>query len=314
MPVAGTEIAARIDNLYAFLLVVSFIACAILIGGMIYFVFKYKRKKPGQVGAYISHNLALEFTWSFVPLVIFLFVFAWGWVIYHDMRAMPENAREIQVTAKMWGWTYKYKDGRNSDVLVVPIGEPIKLVMNSEDVIHSFYVPSFRLKQDVVPGKYTAIWFQVEKPGDYTVFCTEYCGAGHSAMLSKITAVTPEEYNDWLSESQPLIGMVEQGGKVFAAQSCAGCHSVDNSMARGIGPSLKNLFGKTITLDGGKQVVVDENYLRESILYPARSARREYAASKGQMPLYQSTLSEGEVSALIEYIKHLGGSPEGSIQ
>lgn len=303
MPVAGTEIAGRVDNLYSFLLIVSLVACVILLGGMAYFVVRYRRLTPTQETAYITHNTFLEFLWSFIPFVIFFIVFAWGWIIYHDMRTMPENAREVQVTARKWGWTYTYKDGRTSDTLIVPIGEPIKLVMNSVDVLHSFYVPSFRIKQDVVPGRYTALWFEVEKPGDYTVFCTEYCGSGHSAMLSKITAVPLEQYNKWLADVQPTLSLLEQGEKLYAVQACKGCHTTDGSVV--VGPSFKGIYGTKAKLDDGTEKDVDDNYIRESILYPAKVAKVEYAAKKGQMPVYQGQLSESDVSALIEYIKSL---------
>ncbi|MGZ3726955.1 MAG: cytochrome c oxidase subunit II, partial [Pseudobdellovibrio sp.] len=150
MPTEGTHIAQEVDNLYGFLVVVSFIGCAILIGGMIYFAIKYKRKSANDKTAYITHDTRLEVLWSVIPLIIFLAVFAWGWIVYHEMRTMPKNALEIQITGKQWAWTAEYKNGVKSTDVVVPVGRDVKLIMSSEDVIHSFYIPSFRIKQDVV--------------------------------------------------------------------------------------------------------------------------------------------------------------------
>ncbi|MBY0452559.1 MAG: cytochrome c oxidase subunit II, partial [Bdellovibrionaceae bacterium] len=186
MPVQGTEIAVEVDNLYGFLIIVSFISCAILIGGMIYFAVKYKRRSANEKTPYISHDTRLEVLWSVVPLIIFLFVFAWGWKIYHDMRVMPKNALEIQVTGKQWAWTAEYKNGVRSTEVYAPVNKDVKLILASEDVIHSFFVPSFRIKQDAVPGRYTTLWFNATKLGEFHVFCTEYCGTSHSAMLTKL--------------------------------------------------------------------------------------------------------------------------------
>lgn len=167
MPPVGTEIAQQVDNLYSFLLITSLIGCLILIGGMIYFALKYKRKTANDKTPYISHNTFLEFLWSFIPLVLFLGVFGWGWYVYHQMRQMPENALEVHVTGYKWAWDFEYKSGKTtSGEMVVPVGMPVKLIMTSRDVLHSFFIPSMRIKQDVVPGRYTAQWFNAEKIGD----------------------------------------------------------------------------------------------------------------------------------------------------
>lgn len=305
MPTQATELAGRVDNLYGFLLITSFIACVLVIGGMIFFVWKYRRRSQDQKTPYQSHNTFLEFLWSFIPLVIFLFVFAWGWLIYHDMRTMPQNALEINVVGKQWAWEVEYKNGYQTvNEIVVPINQDVKLLMTSVDVIHSFFVPSFRVKQDVIPGRYTAIWFNADKLGEFHIFCTEYCGTSHSAMIGKLKVVTQEEFDTYLIQGQEerSLPLAERGKKLFALKACASCHAVD-SPAQMVGPSLYQTFGKEETMADGSKVVVDENYLRESILEPNKKIVKGFAS--GVMPTFQGQLNENELSALVEYIKGL---------
>lgn len=303
MPTAATEIARDVNSLYTFLLWASFVSCAILIGGMIYFVFKYKRKSNNDKTAYITHNTFLEFLWSFIPLVIFLFVFAWGWIIYHDMRKMPENALEIHVYGKQWAWTAEYKNGVKATELVVPVNQPVKLIMTSEDVIHSFYVPSFRIKQDVVPGRYTALWFNADKLGEFHVFCTEFCGVSHSGMITKLKVVSKEDFDKWLVEESEVgsLPLAQRGAKIFQIKACASCHNVDNPVAK-VGPSLYKILGADRSFEDGSNLVADENYVRESILNSKAKIVKGY---QPVMPAFQGQLSETELSALIEYIKEL---------
>lgn len=305
MPEQGTQIAKQVDNLYAFLLVVSFISCAILIGGMIYFAVKYKRRTPNDKTPYISHDTRLEVLWSVVPLIIFLFVFAWGWKIYHEMRKMPQNALEINITGKKWAWTAEYKNGVKSTVVVVPVNRDVKLVLGSEDVIHSFFIPSFRIKQDAVPGRYSAIWFNAEKLGEFHVFCTEYCGTSHSGMITKLKVVSQEDFDKWLVAESEIgtLPLAERGAKYFQTRACASCHNVDNPAAK-VGPSLYQRWGKDAPVDGGEKIAFDENYVRQSILEPQAHITAGYP-KPSPMPSFQGQLSESELSALIEYIKGL---------
>jgi cytochrome c oxidase subunit 2 len=301
MPAAVTDIAKQVDNLYSFLLWASGIACLILLGGMFFFVLKYKRKGPKDKTAYITHNTFLEFLWSFITLFIFLEVFGWGWLVYHQMRSMPDNALEVHVFARQWAWEFVYKSGKSSvNDFVVPVNTPIKLIMTSKDVIHSFFVPSMRMKQDVVPGRYTALWFNSEKLGDFQIFCTEYCGTAHSGMLAKVHVVGQDDYEKWLQENDEGLTLAQKGQKLYSAKGCVACHSVDGSPK--VGPSWKGLFGKTETLEDGT-VAVDENYLRESILQP--NAKVVKGFPKGVMPPMQGQMNENEVNAVIEYIKEL---------
>jgi cytochrome c oxidase subunit 2 len=300
MPPQATEIAKDVDNLYSFLLIASAISCFILIGGMIYFAIKYKRKTNTDKTAYIEHNTFLEFLWSFIPLVIFLFVFAWGWKVYHDMRTMPKDAVEIHVIGRQWAWDFQYKSGKTTtNEFLVPINTPVKLIMTSKDVIHSFYIPSMRIKQDVVPGKYTALWFNSEKLGDMHVFCTEYCGTAHSGMLAKMKVVTKEEYEKFLQENDEGLTLAQRGEKLYN-QNCKVCHSVDGS--RLVGPSWKGIWGATHEMESGEKVLVDENYLKESILNPNAKIVKGYPPG---MNSFQGQLSEEKINYIIEYIKTL---------
>lgn len=302
MPPAATEVAGQVDNLYAFLLWTSFIGCAILLGGMIFFVLKYKRRTNNDKTPYISHNTFLEFLWSFIPLVLFLAVFGWGWHIYHQMRQMPENALEVHVFGRQWSWEFVYKSGKSAgNEFFVPVNTPVKLLMTSKDVLHSFYVPSMRIKQDVVPGRYTALTFTADKLGDFHVFCTEYCGTSHSGMLATMKVVTQADYDKWIQENEEGMTLAERGQKYYSDKGCVACHSVDGSPK--VGPSWKGIFGKEHEMDDGSKVKVDENYLRESILYS--NAKTVKGFGKGVMPSYQGQLSEDQVNAMIEFIKSL---------
>ncbi|MEY4616764.1 MAG: cytochrome c oxidase subunit [Pseudomonadota bacterium] len=297
-PTAATKIAEDWDSLYMFLLVTSLIACVLIIAGMIYFVTKYRRKTDNDKTPYISHNTMLEFLWSFIPLVLFMIMFAWGWSIYHDMRSAPADAKEVHVYGQQWLWQFEYKNGKKlNNEMVVPVGEPIKLIMTSKDVLHSFYIPSFRIKQDVVPGRYTTLWFQAEKMGEFHIFCTEYCGIEHSGMLAKVKVVEPAEYEKWLAENDQLAG--SPGAKIYNDKGCVACHSLDGSPK--VGPSFKGLYGRKNVFEEGGELVADENYIRESIVNPTAKTVKGYP--KGAMPSFQGQFSEEDLTAIIEFIK-----------
>jgi cytochrome c oxidase subunit II len=326
MPPAATKIAGEVDSIYSFLLISSLISFILLIGGLFYFIYKYQRKTSNDKTAYITHDHTLEFVWSFVPFVIFMFVFFWGWKVYHDMRHVPEGALEVQVMAKKWDWRFLYKSGkvvtsgiddngaRLPATLVVPAGRPVKLIMASEKineaskdpsdrpVLHSFFIPSARIKQDLVPGRFTMLWFNFDQPGDYWVFCAEFCGAGHSAMKALIKAVPEADFDKWLSaESGGALSLADQGKALYASKACVGCHSADGS--RVVGPSFKHLWGSKHEVEGGVTVTVDENYVRESILNPNAKIVKGYPS--GVMPVFAGQLSDDEISAIIEFIKTL---------
>ena len=302
MPPEGTEVAHNVDSLYSFLLIISFISCVLVIGGMIYFTVKFRRKGDNDKTPYIAHNSALEFLWSFIPFVLFMAAFVWGWIVYSQLRTMPENALEIMVQGQKWNWTFNYKNGRSSGgEFYVPVGENVRLIMGSNDVIHSFYIPAFRYKQDVVPGRYTSLWFKAEKEGDYQVFCTEYCGDGHSAMGAKLHVVSREKFDSWLgNDPYKDMPLVDVGHKVYTAR-CAVCHNLTE--AKLVGPGWKGLFGRTEKIEGGTEVVADENYIRESIVNP--NAKIVLGYPSGQMPTFAGQLTEQEISGVIDFIKGL---------
>lgn len=302
MPIQATEIAQKVDALYGFLLAVSFISCVLVIGGFIYFAYKYRRKSDNDKTAYITHNNVLEFTWSFVPFLIFMAVFAWGWAIYHDMRKMPTTGLEIAVEAQKWDWSFIYKSGRRvAGEFTVPVNTPVKLIMTSKDVLHSFYVPAFRNKQDVVPGRYTSLWFQATKEGSFQVFCAEYCGDKHSGMLARVNVVSREKYDEWLA-NDPYKGLslAQVGEKVFSSR-CVACHTLTET--KGIGPGFKGVWGKQEKMADGQTVAVDENYVRESVLNPQAKVVEGFPA--GVMPSFAGQLSEQELMGVIEFLKSL---------
>lgn len=303
MPPAATDVAQGVDSLYLFLLICSFISCVLVIGGLIYFAMKYRRRGDNDKTPYISHNATLEFLWSFIPFVIFMIVFVWGWRVFYNLRTMPKNGLEIAVEAQKWDWSFVYKNGRRSaGELVVPVDQDVKLVMTSKDVLHSLYVPAFRNKQDVVPGRYTAFWFRANREGTFQIFCTEYCGDAHSKMLAKLRVVPREQYEEWLS-NEPYKGLssLEIGQKVYTAR-CTACHKLDPTQVQSA-PSFAGVFGRTEKLKGGETIVVDENYIRESIMTPNAKIVEGYNA--GVMPTFAGQLSEQEIMGVIDYLKTL---------
>ncbi|PJZ54555.1 cytochrome c oxidase subunit II [Leptospira adleri] len=320
MPVQASEVAKNVDNLYLFLLVSSLISFVILIGGMTWFIFKYRRKTDTDKTAYITHNTLAEFLWSFIPLVIMIVIFWWGWVIFADLRKVHDKGDiEIHVTARQWQWTFKYPNGVTvvspnateklntlfqPNGIYVPVGKTIRLVMTSQDVLHSFYVPAFRNKMDAIPGRYTTFTFTPTEKGDFVVYCTEFCGTSHSNMLSAIRVVDSETYDKWYAAAGNVdlskVPPAELGKKLYAEKACAGCHSIDGS--RLVGPSYKGLFGSAREFEAGPGVNADENYLRKSILQPTAQVVKGYPPA---MPSYQGQLSDDEINALIEYIKTL---------
>jgi cytochrome c oxidase subunit II len=302
MPFSGTNFAHQVDAVYYFLVVASTISCILLIGGMVYFAIKYRRKTATDKVGTMTHNGLLEFTWSFIPFLIFMFVFAWGWYIYDEMRHPPKDAFEVHVVAKQWAWEFKYKSGRTSSDLYVPANTNVKLIMSSIDVLHSFFVPAFRIKQDVVPGMYTTLWFNADHEGEYQVFCTEFCGTKHSEMLAKVKVLSKEGFESWLgTDVYKGLSLLDIGKKLYQEKGCIGCHSTNGNP--GVGPTWKGMFGSNRKLDNGQDVAFDENYVRESILTPAAKVAAGFKA--GVMPTFQGSFSDQEISAIIEFVKSL---------
>lgn len=302
MPIQGSTFAKDVDLLFDFTIWASVIACVILLGGMVYFVVKYQRRSDNDKTAHITHSYILEFLWSFIPLVIFLGIFYWGWVVYEKTRTFPSNALEVNITGRQWAWDMTYPTGKKvTNELVIPVETPVVLNMTSVDVIHSFYVPSFRVKQDVVPGKRSKMWFQSNKLGDYELFCTEYCGTAHSGMIGKVRVVTRAEYDVWIKKDRSTMTPAELGKDHFVSKGCVACHSVDGSIK--VGPSLKGIWGTTVKHSDGSSALVDENYVRESILNP--QAKYVQGFANVIMPSFQGLIKEEEINEIVEYIKTL---------
>ena len=295
-PDAASTVSHRVDAIYAFLVAVSlfftFLICALIL----YFGVRYRRGSPAsRANPPISY--LLEIAWSVIPLVLMMVMFGWGAAVYRDIQTPPVDAQEIQVVAKQWMWKVQHAEGRAElNQLHIPVGQPVRLRMISEDVIHSFYVPAFRVKQDVLPGYYTRLWFEATKTGHYHLFCAEYCGTEHSHMRGAVIVMEPGVYADWLAGDADVAPEVA-GQKLFERYRCGTCHKADGG---GSGPSLVGVFGKQVPLEGGGGAQADEQYLRNSILDPAAQIVAGY---RPEMPTFRGQLDEGQVLQLIAYLK-----------
>lgn len=298
--------AGNVDALFIFLLIVTGLMTALVFTAIIYFAARYRRQQ-GVRAEQIEGSIPLEITWSIIPFFVFIAIFVWGAVVYFKGRTPPRDSTEVYVVAKQWMWKLEHAEGqREINELHVPVGRDVKLIMTSQDVIHSFFVPAFRMKQDVLPGRYTIAWFRATRPGTYHLFCAEYCGTQHSGMVGSIIVMDPAQYEAWMSggSSGPLSAT---GEKVFAELGCSTCHRTDT---QGRGPNLQGLFGRPVALEDGRTVTADENYIRESILDPGAKIVRGF---KPVMPTFQGLVSEEQLSALIAYVKSLSNAgPAGA--
>jgi cytochrome c oxidase subunit 2 len=303
-PQQASEQAATIDALYFFLLAVTGAFAVLIAVLVVVFAVKYRRKNDQEVGYAIHGSLALELLWTFIPLGITMVMFVWGAQVFFHMTRAPKNAMEIYVVGKQWMWKAQHMDGaREINELHVPIGRPVKLIMGSEDVIHSFFIPDFRVKADVVPGRYNTMWFTATQPGRFHIFCTQYCGTKHSNMIGWVTAMSPADYQTWLSGGSTGGSMSEAGGKLFTDLACVTCH-LDNGQGRG--PVLKGLIGKQVLVNGNQSVTFDDAYIRESILNPQAKV---VAGFQPIMPTFQGLVTEEQLLQLIAYVKSLSDAP-----
>jgi cytochrome c oxidase subunit 2 len=297
-PERASTAAGNVDALFIFLLIVSGLMTALIFTVLIYFAARYRRRR-GVLAEQVEGSTPLELTWSIIPLFVFLLIFAWGAVVYFKGRTPPRDSTEVYVVAKQWMWKLEHAEGqREINELHVPVGRDVKLIMTSQDVIHSFYIPAFRIKQDVLPGRYTVEWFRATKAGTYHLFCAEYCGTQHSGMIGSIVVMEPAQYEAWMSggTSGPLSAT---GEKIFAELGCVTCHRTDT---QGRGPNLQGAFGKPVLLQDGRTVTIDENYVRESILDPGAKVVNGF---KPVMPTFQGLVSEEQLNALVAYVKSL---------
>lgn len=302
MPVEGSAWAGQVDWLNNFITYVSVFCTIAITATMLWFAYRY-RQRPGnqeEHTAYIAHNSAIETVWTVVPSIVCVFVFMAGFIVYKDMREPPANAIEINVTGRQWSWSYVYPNGKTADRdLVVPVGQPVKLIMKSNDVNHSFFVPAMRVKEDLVANVYHYLWFTPTVLGESHIFCAEYCGQAHSAMTGTLKVVTAAEYEDFIADRKVEdLPPEELGKKIYTLKACVTCHSLDGTP--GTGPSFKGLYGKTETLADNTTVVADENYLRESIVYSNKKIVKGFAPA---MPAFEGQIKDRELDGLIAFIK-----------
>ena len=309
-PQQASTMAPRVDALYFYLVAVTIVFSLLIAIAILYFAIKYRRRSESELPHGIEGSLKLEIAWSVIPLLFTLTFFFWGTSIFFAMNRPPDDAIEISVVGKQWMWKFQHADGqREINELHVPIGRPVRLVRASEDVIHSFYVPAFRLKRDVLPGRVATLWFEATKPGRYHLFCAEYCGTKHSGMIGWIEVMEPTEFQAWLAGGSGSESLASAGAKLFQQHACNTCHRPD-SLARG--PNLEGLYGKPVTLADGRTVVADESYIRESIVMPNAKL---VAGFQPLMPTFQGLISEEGLLQLVAYVKSLSkvSPPAGAI-
>ncbi len=310
-PDSASNFAPQVDGLYLYMVVVSAFFSLLVAFLIVYFSVKY-RKRPGQgvpkpINDHSIGSMILEIAWSVIPLGLSLVMFAWGASIMFQESRPPKDALNIYVTGKRWMWKIQHLEGaREINELHIPVNRDVRLTMTSEDVIHDFYVPAFRTKADVLPGRYTTEWFRPTQVGDYHIFCAEYCGTKHSGMIGWVHVMTAEDYDKWLAQGSGEGSMAESGESLFRQLGCANCHVKDG---HGRAPNLQGIYGMKVDLADGTSVRVDEAYIRESILYPQAKIVAGYDRI---MPTFHGLISDEGMLKLIEYIKSLG-DPNGVI-
>lgn len=298
-PERASTLAGHVDALYLFLVALTLFFSVLIALMIVVLAIRYRKErqpKPVQV----EGSLALELTWTIIPLGITMVIFIWAAAIYFYETRPPKGAMEIYAVAKQWMWKFEHVEGqREINTLHVPVGRDVRMIMTSQDVIHSFYVPAFRTKADVLPSRYTSVWFRATKPGRYHLFCAEYCGTQHSGMIGEVVVMEPAEYDAW-SQSATDGSLASSGEKAFQQYGCAMCHRSDT---QGRGPNIVGLYGKPVLLDDGRTVTADETYIRESIMNPGAKI---VSGFKNIMPTFEGQISEEELISLVAYVKALG--------
>jgi cytochrome c oxidase subunit II len=307
-PERASSFAWEVDALYFYLVAISVFFTVLIVALIFYFAIRYREKEKFKSGAEIHGSLLLETTWTAIPFVIAMTIFLGGAIVYYNQYRPPKDALEIYVVGKQWMWKIQHPTGqREINELHIPVNTKIKLIMTTEDVIHDFYIPAFRTKGDVVPGRYTTIWFEATKTGKYHLYCAEYCGLNHSGMVGWVYVMEKEEYERWLAGNVSNQTPVEAGKDLFEAKlGCASCHQQNN---QGRGPTLVGLFGKEVKLNNGQKVIANEEYIRNSILNPQSQIVEGYQPI---MPTFKGQVTEEQLVALVAYIKSLGTEPQSN--
>jgi cytochrome c oxidase subunit 2 len=307
----ASNFAKGVDDAFLLIIGISVFFLVTITAAMIVFVVRYNRKK-NPVATQIHGSTTLEIIWTVIPVMLVLLMFYYGWKGFHPMKVKaPKESMTIKTTARMWSWSFQYPNGKITDSLYIPIGKPVRLELNSADVIHSLYIPGFRVKQDVVPGKPDVMWFIPQKEGRYDIFCTEYCGLQHSFMISAVSVMSDSAYKSWYADTTQLAAVAKAGElpgakglAVLKKNGCLACHSIDGSQL--VGPTYKGLFGKTesVVANGQeKQVKVDEAYIHRSIYEPNAEVVKGF--SPGMMLSYKNSITDEEITQIIEYFKTL---------
>ena len=303
VPESASTFSWKVDALYFYLSGVTVFFALLISTILIFFVVRYRRRTPYEIPRPIAGSHKLETLWTIIPFLIAMTMFGWGARLYFEEYKPPQNAVEIYVVGKQWMWKLQHATGqREINELHVPVGRKIKLIMTSEDVIHDFFVPAFRTKADVVPGRYTSIWFEATKPGKYHLFCAEYCGMNHSGMTGSIYVMEPRDFDNWLSGNAGNASPAAAGQQLFQTLGCASCHGANGEGGRG--PTLAGLIGRQTPLQGGQTIKPDEAYIRESILDPGAKI---VAGFQPIMPTFQGQVSEDQLVQLVAFIKSLPG-------
>jgi cytochrome c oxidase subunit 2 len=295
---SASTAAPRTDALFTSMLVLCGVVALLLAGTMVFFAIRYREGSSANRDDPPIKGLGLEVTWTLVPLAIFIGLFGWAAYDFVQLYRVPANALPIYVVGKQWMWKLQHGNGkREINELHVPVGQPVQLIMSSQDVIHSFYVPAFRIKQDVVPGRYTSLWFQATEAGDYHLFCAEYCGTAHADMIGHVVAMPPADYARWLGSGTAQPSLARQGLRLFRELGCSGCHMPGSTIEA---PMIQGLIGRTVHLQDGRSLIADENYVRDSVLLPLKDIVAGY---QPVMPSFKGQVSEEDLMALIAYVK-----------
>jgi cytochrome c oxidase subunit 2 len=301
IPESASTVSGKVDALYFYLSGVT-VFFSLLIGGvLVFFVIKYRRRTPFEIPRPIAGSHKLETVWSVIPFLIAMSMFGWGAQIYFENSRPPKNANEVYVVGKQWMWKIQHSTGqREINELHVPAGKKIKLIMTSEDTIHDFFIPAFRIKADVLPGKYTTQWFEATKPGTYHLFCAEYCGMNHSGMIGSIIVMQPTDFDNWLSGNASQQSPAVAGQQLYQSLGCVSCHGANGEGGRG--PGLVGLFGSKVTLTNNQTLTADEAYIRESIENPSAKVVTGFNPI---MPTFQGQVTPEQLIQIISYIKSL---------
>jgi cytochrome c oxidase subunit 2 len=299
LPEQASSVAPLVDGLYLGLVVITGAVSLLIWFVIFYFAVKYRRRPNNELAQEQEPPVALEMTWTIVPTIIFMGIFIAGAWLFFRLNRVPSNALEVYATGRQWMWKFQHPTGqREINTLHVPVGRPVKITLASEDVIHSLWFPSFRVKMDVLPNRFRVMWFEATKTGSFHIFCAEYCGTKHSGMIGTVVVMEPTEYQRWLAGGSEG-SLASQGEKLFAKYACNTCHM---DTATGRGPVLAGLYGQTRPLAGGENVVVDDNYIRESILNPTAKIA---AGFQPLMPTFQGQVSEDDLIRLLSYVKSI---------